>query len=89
MILNERLNLNLNTKKILGMQIIREKDNDLLFLNQHGYANKILKKFGMFERKLISLPLANHFKLSTGCFPKIEEKFNKMSKFLMQILLDL
>lgn len=34
----------------------------------------------MFDCKTVTLPLANHFKLSTEFYPKNNEEFNRMSK---------
>jgi hypothetical protein len=67
-------------KKILGIQIYRDKDKNMLFLNHHDYVIKILRKFNMFDCKPVTLPLANHFKLSSDFCPKTDEEFDRMSK---------
>lgn len=53
------------TKRILGMKIKRERYNYVVYLNQCSYAKKILETLSMLEWAPISLPIANHFKLSS------------------------
>lgn len=67
-------------KKILGMHIERNKEKYMLFLNQHNYVIKVLKKFDMHDYKPVTLPLANQNKLSSECCPKIEEEYARMFK---------
>ena len=52
-------------KKILGMEIRRERVIGRLWLSQSGYVRKVLERFNMENAKLVSTPLANHFRLST------------------------
>jgi hypothetical protein len=52
-------------KKILGMEIHRDRDVKRLWLSQAGYAKKVLERFSMENEKSVSTPLANHFRLST------------------------
>ena len=51
-------------KRILGMEIVRDRLNSMLFLHQTSYMLKILKRFSMHESKSVSLPLGAHFILS-------------------------
>ena len=51
-------------KQILGMRIIRDRSNGTLKLSQSKYVKKVLSRFNMNEAKLVSTPLASHFKLS-------------------------
>jgi hypothetical protein len=60
------------TKKILGMRIIRDKKNRKLTLSQGEYIEKVLKRFRMKNSKLVSIPLANHFKLTKELCPKTQ-----------------
>ena len=53
-------------KKILGMEITRDRKSVLLFLSQHNYIKKILYRFNMNDSKLISTPITPHFKLSVA-----------------------
>ena len=51
-------------KKILGMEITRDKNSSLLFLSQQSYIKKVLYRFHMHDAKSVSTPIAPHFKLS-------------------------
>jgi hypothetical protein len=52
------------TKKILGIEISRDRKSDLLFFSQHSYIQKVLHCFNMNDCKPISTSIAPHFKLS-------------------------
>jgi hypothetical protein len=59
-------------KKILGMEITRDRKSSLLFLIQHDYINKFIRRFNMTDAKKFTTPIAPHFKLSsTQCLMKI------------------
>jgi hypothetical protein len=53
-------------KKILGMKITRDRSNRKLFLSQKEFALKVIHRFGMEKAKVVSTPLAAHFKLSAA-----------------------
>ena len=58
-------------KKILDMEVTRDKKLVRLCLSQKEYLRKVLKCFGMNEKsKPVSTPLAPHFKLSASMSPK-------------------
>ena len=61
------------TKKILGMEILRERALGRLWLSHSGYVRKVLERFNMENAKPISTPLANHFRLSTTQCPKTDD----------------
>jgi hypothetical protein len=67
-------------KKILGMEIRRDRDAKKLRLSQAGYVKKVLERFSMENAKPVSTPLANHFRLSTSQCPKTVEETEDMSK---------
>ena len=68
-------------KKILGMEIARDRQRGILCLTQKQYLKKVLQRFGMSEKtKPVSTPLAPHFKLSASQCPKTEEEREYMSK---------
>ena len=67
-------------KKILGMEITRDKKSGLLLLSQHNYINKVLHRFNMHDSKLVSTPIAAHFKLSGAQCPSSDEDAEYMSK---------
>ncbi|KAG8491187.1 hypothetical protein CXB51_014418 [Gossypium anomalum] len=53
-------------KKILGMEILKDRKTSKLYLSQKGYIEKVLCRFNMQSAKLVSTPLAVHFKLSSA-----------------------
>jgi Reverse transcriptase (RNA-dependent DNA polymerase) len=56
-------------KKILGMEIIRNRSNRKLFLSQKEFAGKVIRRFGMEKANIVSTPLAAHFKISAALIP--------------------
>lgn len=52
------------TKKILGIQIHQDRHKKELSLSQKKYIEKVLKRFNITYAKVVSTPLAKHFKLS-------------------------
>ena len=68
------------TKKILGMEIHRDRASRRLWLSQHSYVKRVLERFNMDDAKPLSTPLANHFRLSTNQCPKIDDEVKDMSK---------
>ena len=67
-------------KRILGMEIRRERDNGRLYLSQGKYISKVLEKFNMVNAKPVSTPLASHFNLSAKQCPTTEAEAEAMSK---------
>ena len=55
-------------KKILGMEIHKNRESRKLYLSQKKYIEKVLECFTMQGLKLVSTPLATHFKLSIVLF---------------------
>ena len=45
-------------KKILGMEIIRKRDRNELYLSQESYIRKVLNRFEMIATKSAATPLA-------------------------------
>ena len=68
-------------KKILGIQIYRHRYKKKIYLSQKEYIEKVLKRFNMTETKVVSTPLAKHFKLSTTQSPSTNEEKNEMRVF--------
>ena len=66
-------------KKILGMEINRDRQAGKLFLSQKKYVLKMLDKFGMRDCKAVNTPIAAHFKLSSDQCPKSDEDKRRMS----------
>ncbi|KAL2465401.1 Reverse transcriptase Ty1/copia-type domain-containing protein [Abeliophyllum distichum] len=67
-----------NAKRILGMEIIRNKDLLELKLNQTPYIHKILDRFAMSNAKEVNIPLGNHFIISKDNCPKSKEQLAEM-----------
>jgi hypothetical protein len=67
-------------KKILGMEIHRDRKNGKLWLSQQKYVEKILMRFDMNNVKLVSIPLASHFKISSSLCPSTDEENDYMSR---------
>ncbi|GJV59921.1 retrotransposon protein, putative, ty1-copia subclass [Tanacetum coccineum] len=51
-------------KKILGMEIIRDRSRKILRVSQSRYVSKILNNFRIGNGKSVQMPLGGHFKLS-------------------------
>ena len=54
------------TKKILGMEIHKDRALGRLCLSQHSYVERVLERFNMDNAKPLSTPLVNHFRLFTN-----------------------
>jgi hypothetical protein len=67
-------------KKLLCMEISRDRKSDLLFLSQHGYIQKVLHRFNMHDSKPVSTPIAPHFKLSSSQSPRTDSDFEYILK---------
>ena len=57
-------------KKIPGMEIVRNRAADRLYLSQKGYIEKVLRRFNMQSAKPVITPLAAHFRLSSALCPQ-------------------
>lgn len=67
-----------DAKKILGMNIHRDRSKSVLTLNQIFYVSKILSKFSMIDAKSVNIPLAAHFVLSKDQSPVTDSEINEM-----------
>jgi len=67
-------------KKILGMQITRDKQKGVLQLSRAEYINRVLQRFNMGDAKPVSTPLTSHFRLSREQSPQTEEEKELMAK---------
>lgn len=60
-------------KKILGMEICRNRACGKVSLSQKQYLKKVLQQFDMIEQtKPVRTPLASHFKLSAQLSPSTD-----------------
>ena len=60
-------------KRILGMEIIRNREENTLWLSQNGYLNKILETYNMAESKHVVTPLGAHLKMRAATVEKQEQ----------------
>lgn len=51
-------------RRILGMDIMRDREGGVLTLSQSGYVRKVLQAFNMSEAKTVTTPIGIEFKLS-------------------------
>ena len=65
-------------QRILGMDIRREQKR--LVLDQQHYAAKVLERFNIQDAKVVTIPLAPHFKLSEALCPITAEDKGTISK---------
>uniref|UniRef100_A0A3Q7H9P6 Reverse transcriptase Ty1/copia-type domain-containing protein n=1 Tax=Solanum lycopersicum TaxID=4081 RepID=A0A3Q7H9P6_SOLLC len=73
-------------RQILGMQIVRNRKAKKLVLSQEKYIQKVLRTFNMDKAKVVSTPLAMHFKLSTKQCPSSDDEKEDMKKVRKPIL---
>ncbi|KAG8485681.1 hypothetical protein CXB51_019023 [Gossypium anomalum] len=66
-------------KKILGMEILRDRKTSKLYLSQKGYIEKVLCMFNMQSAKPVSTPLAAYFRLSSALSPQSDDEIEYMS----------
>ncbi|CAM8887559.1 unnamed protein product [Rhodiola kirilowii] len=66
-------------KKILGINIVRDRPKKKMYLSQAEYIDKVLKKFSMDDSKSAMIPLGGHLVLSKEDYPKDETARMKMS----------
>ena len=67
-------------KKILGIEIVRDRKAGSLYLSQRGYIEKVLRRFNIHNCKLVSTLLALHFKLSALLSPQSDDEIECMSR---------
>lgn len=67
-------------KKILGMEIRRDRTSKKLCLSQKSYIERVLERFGMHKAKPVQTPLASHFRLSALDSPQNNDEEKAMSQ---------
>ena len=68
------------TKKILGMEILRDRKAGKLYLIQKGYIQKVLHRFNMQNAKTDNTPLTAHLRLSSTLSPQSDDDVAYMSQ---------
>lgn len=68
-----------DVKKILGMEIIRDRKKVIVCLSQKQYLQKVFRHFGIDSKsKSVRTPLAPHFRLSSKLSPVSNEERGNM-----------
>ena len=67
-------------KQILGIRIFRNRKEKNLYISQEQYIEKVLERFNMHKVKVVSSPLATHFKLSTKQSPSTDKEKEDMER---------
>ncbi|GJT59713.1 retrotransposon protein, putative, ty1-copia subclass [Tanacetum coccineum] len=67
-------------KKILGMEIVRDRSRKILRVSQSRYVSKILNNFRIDNGKSVQMPLGGHFKLSLKDYLVRDCDVERMSK---------
>jgi hypothetical protein len=70
---------------ILGLLVTQDRVNRHIYLNQTGYIETILKRFGMAESTPVNIPLATNHNLSLEQCPKNAEELEAYQKYLKGI----
>ncbi|WVZ00942.1 hypothetical protein V8G54_027011 [Vigna mungo] len=65
-------------RRILGIDIKRERPGGNLFLSQECYLQKVISRYQMAESKIANTPVGQHLKLTKEQCPKTEEERKKM-----------
>ena len=68
-----------SAKRILGMEILRDRKTCKLWLSQEIYIEWMLERFNMKISKPVSTPLVGHFKLSKRLCPSTKKEKGEMS----------
>jgi hypothetical protein len=76
-------------KKILGMEITRDRKSGLLFLSQHDYLNKVLHRFNMPDANKVTTPIdhiSNCHLLNVPLLMKILSTYLEIHTLVMLVL---
>ena len=65
-------------KKILWMEILRDRVASRLSLSHKGYIEKVLRRFNIKNAKPVTTPLTAHFRLSYALCPQSDEEVDHM-----------
>ena len=67
-------------KRIFGIRIERDRASKKLCMLQEQYIEKMLARFNMGKAKVVSSPLASHFKLSSRHSPSTDKEKEDMRR---------
>ena len=68
-----------SAKRILGMEILRDRKAGKLWFSHERDIERMLERFNLSNSKPVSTPLIGHFKLSTRLYPSTEKEKGEMS----------
>ena len=57
------------SRKILGIGITKDRNQPILNINQSTYCEKVIRRFNLTNARPVTLPIAQHFKLSVANSP--------------------
>lgn len=88
--LNSKFNMNNlgPSKKILSVEIKRNKSKGEIFLTQEIYFARFLNTYKMLDLKPIQTPFTTHFQLSNSYVQKLIKKISIFQMYIMLMLLD-
>ena len=66
------------SRKIMGIEITRNKQQRRRTLSQRTYLEKLIRKINMTKAKVVNVPFAQHFKLSSEQSPIDEGNIEEM-----------
>lgn len=69
-------------KKILGMELKRDRSRGTLLISREAYFDKIIRKFHMESAKPVNTPFAQHFRLSMAQSPQEQFELDDMQNVL-------
>ena len=67
-------------RRILGMDIFKDRKVNKLKLSQQGYLEKLIVKFEMKDAKQTKVPISTHFQISAKLWLETEEEMSYMEK---------
>ena len=67
-----------SARRILGMNIVRNRSKKEVWLNQTDYVSRVIERFKMEEIKGVGTPMAQHFRLSKQQAPEGEREREEM-----------
>ncbi|CAM8908670.1 unnamed protein product [Rhodiola kirilowii] len=77
-----------NAKKILGINIIRDRKNKRMILSLAEYIDKVVKKFSMEHSNPAVIPLGGHLVLSKQDCPETIEEKEKMADIPYDVVVE-
>ena len=69
-----------NARRILGIEIERDRKNGTLFLSKKSYIQKVLQRFNLFDSRPVLTRIVSHFKLSSSQSPQTEDERKLMQR---------